>query len=243
MLASRSRRFTGRVRCPTGRPAHPGGHGVGYVDTVTGRWELPGGTLTYGNPGDVPVLGDWDCDGVATPGLYRRSDGYVYLRNSNSSGVADVRFYFGDPGDVPIAGDFDGDGCDTVSLYRPGTGRVHLIDRLGSGRQGLGAADRSYAAGAGEPLAGDFDGDGRDDVALHDRAGGRITIHHARHPGGERVVRAFGDPGDLLVAADWDGDARAELAAFRPAAGTVHLEDGSVAAAPGGSRWFPVAVP
>ncbi|HLF43456.1 MAG TPA: glycosyl hydrolase, partial [Acidimicrobiia bacterium] len=45
-------------------------------------------SFVYGNPGDVPFSGDWDCDGVETPGLYRRSDGYVYLRNSNSEGVA-----------------------------------------------------------------------------------------------------------------------------------------------------------
>ena len=44
----------------------------------------------FGNPGDYPFMGDWDCDDVDTPGLYRQSDGYVYLRNSNTQGIADV---------------------------------------------------------------------------------------------------------------------------------------------------------
>ncbi|MGI9586542.1 MAG: TolB family protein, partial [Acidimicrobiia bacterium] len=94
---------------------------VGLVDTSTGRWMLRDGGLVeeffYGNPGDFPFVGDWNCDGVDTPGLYRQADGFVYLRNTNTQGNADVSFFFGDPGDVPLSGDFNGDGCDTVSIY------------------------------------------------------------------------------------------------------------------------------
>ena len=79
---------------------------VGSVDPTTGIWRLrdADGFVTsfyYGDPGDYPIAGDWDCDGIDTPGMYRQSDGYVYLRNSNSQGVADRRFFFGNPGDVP----------------------------------------------------------------------------------------------------------------------------------------------
>ena len=42
----------------------------------------------YGAPGDVPLAGDFDGDGVASPGIYR--SGTFYLRNDNSSGVADL---------------------------------------------------------------------------------------------------------------------------------------------------------
>ena len=96
-------------------------HTVGAVDPATGQWHLldESGAATsfvFGNPGDLPMMGDWDGDGIDTPGLYRQSDGFVYLRNSNNQGIADVRFFFGNPGDVPLAGDFDGDGFDTVSI-------------------------------------------------------------------------------------------------------------------------------
>ena len=68
---------------------------VGVVDPDTGVWRLrteEGHTATFffGNPGDAPVMGDWDCDGIDTPGLYRRSDGYAYLRNTNTQGTANV---------------------------------------------------------------------------------------------------------------------------------------------------------
>ncbi|HHC09166.1 MAG TPA: hypothetical protein ENK55_10690, partial [Actinobacteria bacterium] len=45
--------------------------GVGLVDPETGRWHLrdaAGATSSfyYGDPGDVPFVGDWDCDGIDT---------------------------------------------------------------------------------------------------------------------------------------------------------------------------------
>ncbi|HHC07443.1 MAG TPA: hypothetical protein ENK55_01820, partial [Actinobacteria bacterium] len=76
-----------------GLAAEPQADSVGLVDPETGIWYLRDETgrttaFYFGNPGDYPFMGDWDCDGVDTPGLYRRSDGYVYLRNSNTQGVA-----------------------------------------------------------------------------------------------------------------------------------------------------------
>ncbi|MGB7861268.1 MAG: hypothetical protein WBM90_12285 [Acidimicrobiia bacterium] len=40
----------------------------------------------YGAPGDVPLIGDYNGDGVDTPGIYR--SGTFYLRNQNSAGNA-----------------------------------------------------------------------------------------------------------------------------------------------------------
>ncbi|MCI0543677.1 MAG: S8 family serine peptidase, partial [Actinobacteria bacterium] len=53
---------------------------VGTIETATGIWRLYLGSTQiasfyYGNPGDLGFFGDWDCDGVETPGLYRQSDG------------------------------------------------------------------------------------------------------------------------------------------------------------------------
>jgi hypothetical protein len=124
----------------------------GLVDPATGEWHLRQvdghvDSFFFGNPGDVPFMGDWDCDGIDTPGLYRQLDGYVYLRNTNTQGNADVRFFFGDPGDIPLAGDFNGDGCDTVSVYRPSNATFYIVNELGSADGGLGAADYHYIFG------------------------------------------------------------------------------------------------
>jgi len=196
---------------------------AGLVDPATGEWHLrdPGGsvdTFYFGNPGDVPFLGDWDCDGVETPGLYRRSDGYVYLRNSNTQGTADVEFFFGDPSDLPLAGDFDGNGCDTVSIYRPSEARVYVVNHLGDGAAGLGAADYSYSFGnpGDQPFVGDFNGDGVDTVGLHRASTGFVYYRDSNTTGVADAQFFFGDPGDRIVAADWSGDGSESVALFRP---------------------------
>jgi Right handed beta helix region len=186
---------------------------IGIVDTASGEWYLrdpANGATTrffYGNPGDVPMVGDWDGDGDETPGLYRQSDGFVYLRNSNSQGVADIRFFFGNPGDIPLAGDFDGDGRDTVSIYRPSEGRVFIINALGANDGGLGAADFSYFFGnpGDKPYVGDFDQDGIDEVGLHRESTGFVYFRLTHTEGIADRQFIFGDPGDKMVAAEWAG--------------------------------------
>jgi hypothetical protein len=159
----------------------------------------------YGNPGDVPFVGDWDCDGVETPGLYRQSDGYVYLRNSNTQGNADIRFFFGNPGDVPLAGDFNGDGCDTVSIYRPSEQRFYIINELGSNDGGLGAAEYSFLFGnpGDKPVVGDWDGDGIDEVGLHRESIGLFYWRTTLTTGNADDEILFGNAGDRFVAGDW----------------------------------------
>ena len=197
-----------------------------------GFWRLHQGPAQmagffYGNPGDFGFMGDWDCDGIDTPGLYRQSDGYAYLRNSNTQGVADVSFFFGNPGDIPLAGDFDGDGCDTVSIYRPSEGRYYVIDHLGSGDAGLGAAERSFYFGdpGDAPFMGDWDGDGIDTPGLRRNSNGFVYLRHTNTQGNADIEYFYGDPGDVVFTGDWDSDGDDTLGLYRPATGTVYLRN------------------
>jgi hypothetical protein len=122
-------------------PAWAGDAEVGMVDGSSGEWHVrePNGNdrnFFYGNPGDIPLIGDWNCDGVETPGMFRPGTGFVYLTNGNPAdngvGVGEIFYYFGVPGDIPIAGDWDGDGCDSLGIYR--NGKVFLRDKLRTGR-------------------------------------------------------------------------------------------------------------
>lgn len=213
---------------PAWQPVNP--YPFGLVDPGQGMWHLrhPDGFVDkffYGNPGDLPFMGDWDGDGVDTPGLYRQSDGYVYLRNSNTEGIADIRFFFGNPGDIPIAGDFDGDGLDTVSIYRPAEARFYIINRLGDGDRGLGAADLDYVFGdpGDKPFVGDFDGDGVDTIGLHRESTGLVYFRNSHTQGAADAEFVFGDPGDLLVANDWNHDGMDTPAVYRPDRTTAFL--------------------
>jgi hypothetical protein len=197
---------------------------VGLVDPATGVWNLrgPGGAVNsflYGNPGDVPFVGDWNCDGIDTPGLYRQSDGFVYLRNSNTQGIADIRFFFGNPGDFPLAGDFNDDGCDTVSIYRESEARIYVINALGANDGGLGPADFFYDFGnpGDKPFVGDFNGDGIDTVGLHRESTGFVYFRNTLNTGIADNSFFFGDPGDRFVSGDWGIVDNIETpAVFRP---------------------------
>ncbi len=210
-------------------PAAKAGDRVGLHDGATAMWYLEGvAPFMYGNPGDQPMMGDWDCDGTDTPGLYRRVStsegpaGKVYLRNTNTTGIAHVEYFYGDPNDIAVAGDFNGDGCDTVSLFRPSTGQVFLTNLLGSANRGIGAAQVTYRFPSGgadisgaRVVAGDFDGNGIDSVALHLPSTGAVL-------GVRSGAITFGNPGDQLIAGAWGGGADA-LGVYRPSADLFHL--------------------
>ncbi len=238
-------------------PVVPGDDMYGLVDPSTGIWRLrnQSGAVSqfyYGNPGDSPFVGDWNCDGVDTPGLYRQSDGFAYLRNSNSQGVANLTFFFGNPGDVPLAGDFNGDGCDTLSIYRPAEARFYIINKLGRNGGGLGAADYSFLFGnAGDkPVVGDWDGDGIDEIGLHRESSGFFYYRNTLTTGIASGQFYFGDPGDRFVSGDWGVVNGVDTpAVYRPSNATFYfrhtLTQGIADAQrtwPGaGPWWLPVA--
>jgi TolB protein len=73
-------------------------------------------SVDFGTAGDLPVAGDWDGNGIDTPGVYRSSDATFLITNTFSSNV-DAEFVFGGPADVPLAGDWVGSGKDGVGLF------------------------------------------------------------------------------------------------------------------------------
>ncbi|HUO47121.1 MAG TPA: peptidoglycan recognition family protein [Acidimicrobiia bacterium] len=205
---------------------------IGIVDSG-GDWKLVDPvtagqlTFTFGNPGDVAFMGDWDCDGIATPGLYRRSTGQAFLRNSNTTGVADITFVFGNPGDIPLAGDFDSSGCDSLSIYRPAEARFYIINRLGSDGRGLGAADLDYFFGdpGDVPFVGDWNGDGTDTVGLRRASNGFVYLRNSHQGGSADLAFFYGDRNDVPFAGDWDGDGIDTLGLYRPASATTYLRN------------------
>jgi hypothetical protein len=194
-------------------------------------------------------MGDWDCDGVDTPGLYRQSNGYVYLRNTNTQGNAHIKFYFGNPGDIPLAGDFNGNGCDTVSIYRPSNQTFYIINQLGQNDGGLGAAEFSYVFGnpGDKPFTGDFNGNGQDTVGLHRESTGFVYYRNTHTQGNADNQFYFGNPGDRFVAGDWNGDGKDSPGVFRPSARTLYLRytntqgNANEAIRWGDTSWLPVS--
>jgi hypothetical protein len=165
---------------------------------------------------------------VDTPGLYRRSDGYVYLRNTNTQGIADISFYFGNPSDIPISGDFDGDGFDTVAIYRPSNQRFYIINRLGAGDSGLGAAEYDFPFGdpGDQPLAADLDGDGVDTVGIYRPSNGLVSFVSGAPPS-----FLYGTTGDRAVFGAWEGGTADTVGVFRERSGMFFLRSSNTTGA------------
>jgi hypothetical protein len=212
---------------------------VRYQNGITDRFY-------YGAPGDTPLMGDWDCDGIDTVAMYRESTGFVYYRNSNDFGLADGEFYFGAPGDIPIAGDWNHDGCDTFGIYR--NGKVFYRNKLSTG---FAALAYWFGAPGDVPFAGDFNGDGWDTVGLYRPSTGfvyftnAIPAHNSVAPTNAGFY--YGIPGDRVIAGDWDGDRDDTVGIFRGSDQTFYLSlenelgKADVTVTTGKAAWLPVA--
>jgi hypothetical protein len=104
--------------------------------------------------GWMPVVGDWDRDGIDEIGLHRESTGLFYWRNTLDTGIADGTIVFGNPGDRFVAGDWGiVDGKDTPAVFRPSDTTYYFRHTLTQG-----VADSQFVFGSGGwlPVAGDF---------------------------------------------------------------------------------------
>ncbi len=199
--------------------------GVALFDPTSGQWHLRTGgadatTFYYGIPGDVPLFGDWDCDGVDTVGMYRPSQGFVYLRNSNDFGTADLEFFFGIPGDIPLVGDWNQDGCDTLAVAR--NGEIFVSNTLGTV-----VAEFSYFFGVpgDRPFTADFDGDGVTTVGVYRESSGFVYLRNDFVTGFAEQEFFYGIPSDRIVAGDWDDDGDETVGIFRPPLGRFFLSN------------------
>ena len=198
------------------------GTDLAFYDAASGRWDFPGaGSFFYGAPGDLPILCDWNGDGVATVGVYRDSRGYLLLHDGNATGSADYEFFYGIPGDRPLCGDWDGDGKDTIAIFRPSERTFYLRN---SNTQGFGQVQFEFGFNNGVPFAGDWEGDGVDTVGLRDPKNGFVSMARG-HSGSNPIDAYFGSSWDTLVVGDWDGDGQDRIGVYRPQTGTLEVSE------------------
>ncbi|NNF09672.1 MAG: hypothetical protein HKN74_05240 [Acidimicrobiia bacterium] len=183
--------------------------GFAQHNPASGYWTLDDGRgFYYGIPEDLPMACDWDGDGISTPGLYRSSSGYLYLRQSNTFGVADISIYYGIPEDLPVCGDWDGDGVETIGIYRPSQSTFYLRNS-----NTFGFADITFPFGAeGDiPLAGDWNGDGIDTPGVFRASTGELITRASNDPAWSPATHYL-EPnvpsGVPVFVGDWDGDGR-----------------------------------
>ncbi|ABX03656.1 MAG TPA: CHAP domain-containing protein [Herpetosiphon sp.] len=153
-------------------------------------------SFNYGLKSDKAVIGDWNGDGIDTPGVVRGNTWYL----SNTYGEPHtISFEFGDPNDIPVVGDWNGDGKDTPGLVRGTT--WYISNNLNGGW-----AERSFGFGeAGDkPVVGDWNGDGKDSPGVV--RGITWYLSNNLNGGWADISLGFGELGDTFIVGDWDGD-------------------------------------
>ena len=165
---------------------------------------------------DTPAGGS-DRD---TTGVFRPSNGVIFLKNSNVSGFADVALNYGLPGDYPVVGDWDGNGTVTIGIYR--NGKFFLRNENTNG-----FAEMVFPFGqpGDQPIAGDWNGDGVDTIGIYRPSNGQFLLRNSNTEGPAEASFFLGNVGDVGIAGDWNGDGKDTTGVFRPSNGVIFLKD------------------
>lgn len=218
-------------------PADYDGNGkpdVAYIDG-TGNWVTGSGAGTIAFPAPpiahayatnykvIPVPGRYTTAGRAVPAWYDDSAATWYIH-----GLAPI--VFGAPPtaihgvdlgsdidfidqDIPVPADYDGDRLDDLAVYSPLTGLWRI-------RYSHDQSERTLVLGGihEAPAPADYDGDRRADVAVYTYLGtGSHSFTIEGQPGGQVWTGPSGQAiseQDIPVVADYDGDGKADFAAF-----------------------------
>ena len=155
-----------------------------------------------------------------TTGVFRPSNGLLYLKNSNDTGFADIALNYGLPGDYPVVGDWDGNGTVTIGIYRNGTFYLRNENTIG-----FATIVFPFGQPGDQPIAGDWNNDGVDTVGVIRPSLSQFLLRNSNSEGPAEMSFILGNPGDVGIAGDWNGDGFDSTGVFRPANGIIYLKD------------------
>jgi hypothetical protein len=156
--------------------------------------------------------------GPDTTGVFRPSNGALYLKHRNETGFADVQINYGIGGDYPVVGDWDANGTVTIGIYRNGSFYLRNTNTIGF-------ADIVFPFGmpGDQPIVGDWNGDGIDTIGVY--RNGTFFLRNFNDAGAPEMIFGLGVPGDVGIAGDWNGDGMDTTGVFRPSNGALYLKN------------------
>jgi hypothetical protein len=166
---------------------------------------------------DVSFASGRDKDSA---GVFRPSNGALYLKVSNFTGYADITLNYGMGGDYPVTGDWDGNGTDTIGVYRNGVFYLRNSNTIG-------IADVYFAFGSpgDQPIAGDWNGNGVDTIGVYRPSTFTFYLRNTNSTGAPDMTFALGMPGDVGIAGDWTAKGFDTVGVFRPSNGVIFLKN------------------
>jgi len=204
---------------------------LGFFDSNTAVWhldvngnqvldgcELDSCQYVFGQPGDLPVVGDWTGEGPTRVGVFRPSTATWYfdingngiLDNCNKNIIDACTKSFGLAGDLPVVGDWTGTGKTKLGVFRPGTGQW-LLDLNGNRKKDRCSRDdciSSFGLSDDLPVVGDWNGTGKDKIGVFRPSTGEWLLDvngNGVWDGCEvdACMGPFGLAGDLPVVGQW----------------------------------------
>jgi hypothetical protein len=189
-------------------------------------------SVQWGNAGlgDSPFLGDLDGDGRGDLVIWRASTGTWYWLSSSTGYSYDsasaVQWGNRALGDQPMLADMDGDAAADLVVWRASTGTWYWLTSSSSydysGAAGVQWGNASYGD---QPLLGDLDGDGRGDLVVWRATSGTWfwLTSSTSYEYASAGIKQWGSAGsgccsegrDIAMLGDIDGDAKADLVAYR----------------------------
>jgi hypothetical protein len=222
---------------------------VGVFRASSGTWFLSAGntnynpavdrTISFGAPGDMPVVGNWGVpqgggvftsNGSTTIGVFRPRTGTWFLSetDTNFSTSNTLQIQFGAPGDIPVVGDWFGDGVTLIGVFRPSTGTWYLS----TSNMSFNTANTvivSFGMRGDIPVVGDWTGANITEIGVFRPNTGTwfLSTNNQNYSPATTIVAQFGTLGDMLMAGDWNDTGRTKIGVFRPSVGTWFLSAGN----------------
>jgi hypothetical protein len=180
----------------------------------------------FGQPGDVPIVGDWNGDGKDHIGVFRNVNGLgEFILDTDGNGVidsGDTTFIFGVGTDRIIVGDWNGDGRDKVGVFRDNGSGVGVFSLDTNGDHVFDAGDDVFLFGLSTDkiVIGDWNGDGRSKVGVLRDNGAGVGVFSLDTTGDHAFdanssVFLFGLASDTVRIGDWNGDGRSKVGVIR----------------------------
>jgi hypothetical protein len=183
-----------------------------------------------GAASDLPIVGDWNSDGVDTIGVYRSATGFFLLSDSNTSPAVNYTVLFGNPGDTPFAGkwtpDMTGSG---IGVYRNSNGILYQKKQLVTGFDDFFAV---FGNPGDQGVAGDWDGNGFDSIGIYRASSQTWYLTNNSTPSGitfSDIDFVWNIGSNLPVVGDWDGDGDSTVG-YLTASGVFTLHPNNAAA-------------
>jgi uncharacterized delta-60 repeat protein len=207
---------------PTGTVTFSVGRNSGAARSATITVTAPG------VPAQTVTVSQAPDSGADTVGMFRPSNGFFYLRFSNTSGNADTDFFYGTANDVPLSGDWNADGITTIGIFRNGQFFLRNTNTAGFADVPAFAIDGTQPGDI--PVAGDWDGNGSTTVGLF-RAG-VFLLRNSNTSGPADVIINYALPTDTPIVGDWDGDGVTTIGLYRASVGFFALRNTNSSGAP-----------